>query len=168
MIARNELQAMEEEIKYRLKACLALAAALRFPELATELRAAVAARASAPEEEPSPSVVVLGSGPEATNLCTAFQQQGIKVGVVGGLNEAVALTEKKEVRLVVVDEAFIDSSSTCWQLRQHKTLPIVLLGARHDKEGWERAFELEADAYLSKSKGLAEQVARVKAILRRY
>jgi CheY-like chemotaxis protein len=166
MITRDELKSLEEETKSRWKACLALVIMLRYRELAREPRGVV--RSSGPDNDRAPLVVVLGDGCENASLCAALESQGVKARTADLLEEASALTEMEGVRLVVVDETFFDSASVGWQLRHHRTIPIVLLGSSRDKEGWEKACELEADAYLSKSMTQAERVARIKAILRRY
>ena len=115
----------------------------------------------------TPSVVLWGDGYEVASLCAELEIQGIKARAVSTQGEAAALSEMEGIQLVVVDETFFNSASKGWQLRQHHIIPIVLWGSKHDKEGWEKASELEADAYLSKSTPLTEQVARIKAILRR-
>ncbi len=164
MVTRIELQTVEQEAKARWKGLLVLAATLRCRGLKTERSVEL----SQPPTTHVPCVVILGRNHEASNLCAVLEAQGIDAGTARTLEEATALTQKEGVRLIVVDESFISSASTCWQLRRQRIIPIVLLGASSEEEGWERATTVEADAYLSKGTSLAEQVARIKAMLRRY
>ena len=113
------------------------------------------------------SVVILGNGSEAASLCAALRLLGIEAAMAGGLKEVVALTQSETARLVVADESLVDGLTASRQLRLHKTLTIMLFGSLHDKDGWQRALEVEADYYFRKSMGMSEQVARVRAILRR-
>ena len=66
-----------------------------------------------------------------------------------------------------MDEVFIDSASDCWELRKHRILPIAVIGGSPESEGWDKVINFEADAYLPKYMSLAEQVARIGALIRR-
>ncbi len=164
MVTRIELQTVEQEAKARWKGLLVLAATLRCRGLKTERSVEL----SQPPTTHVPCVVILGRNHEASNLCAVLEAQGIDAGTARTLEEATALTQKEGVRLIVVDESFVDTASACWQLRQYRVVPIVLLGASPEKEGWETAANVEADAYLGKRMSLAEQAARIKAMLRRH
>ncbi len=164
MVTGVELQTVEQEAKARWKGLLALAATLRCRGLKTER----SVKLSQPSSTHVPCVVILGRKDEASNLCATLGAQGIDAETVRTLEEAAALTQKEGVRLIAVDESFVDSASACWQLRQHRIVLIVLLGASPEKEGWETAANVEADAYLGKQMSLAEQAARIKAMLRRH
>ncbi len=164
MVTRGELQTVAQETKARWKGLLALAATLCRRGLKTERGVEL----PQPPSTHVPCVVILGRNHEASNLRATLEAQGIDAGTVRTLEEAAALTQKEGVRLIVVDESFIDTASACWQLRQHRTVPIVLLGASPEKEGWVTAANVEADAYLGKQMSLAEQAARIKAMLRRH
>ncbi len=164
MITRAELQTMEEETKARWKGLLILVAMLRRRGLKTERTVELLE----PPSRRVPCVVILGRNHEASNLCAALEAQGIDAGIARTLEEAAALTQKDGVRLVVADESFTDSASACWQLRRHRIIPIVLLGTSQEEEGWKMAVNIEADAYLRKQVSVGEQVARIKAMLRRY
>jgi DNA-binding response OmpR family regulator len=162
MVTRSELQSLGQEVKSQWKGLLALATMLH-----SRLKIEGTVKPH-PEGTQVPSVVILGRNYEASNLRATLEAEGIDAGTVRTLEEAAALTQKEGVRLVVVDESFVDSASACWQLRQQRIVPIVLLGASPENEGWMMAANVEADAYLGKQTRLAEQVARIKAMLRRH
>ena len=54
-----------------------------------------------------------------------------------------------------------------WRFRKDRVLPVAVIGSSPEREGWDRVVQLDADAYLSKDMSRAEQVARIKALLRR-
>jgi len=163
MVTGSELQTAEQEVKSQWEGLLALAIMLR-----SRLKTEGTAKPWHARSTQVPSVVILGSNYEATNLCAALEAQGVNAEIAQTLEVAAALTQKDGVRLVLVDESFISGASTCWQLRQHRIIPVVLLGTSREEEGWDMAANVEADAYLRKQMSLAEQVARIKAMLRRY
>ncbi len=163
MVTRSELHSVGQEVKSRWKGILALAMLLR-----SRVKTEGAAKPRHPQSTQVPSVVILGRKHEATNLCTALETQDINAEIAQTLEEAAALAQKDGVRLAVVDESFISDASTCSQLCQHRIIPIVLLGTSQEEEGWKMAANVEADAYLRKQMSVGEQVARIKAMLRRY
>lgn len=156
MITRSQLNTLEQEMKSRWKGILTLVGVLRYPGFMTE-----------PERTQTPSVLLLANNHEADNLCSALEAQGIVALTVGTLEEAAALAANEKVKVVVADESFVDSASACWELRKYRIVPIAVIGASPEREGWDKVVNLEADAYLPKSMSLAEQVARIKALLRR-
>ena len=158
MITKGELKTVEQETRLGWLGLLALTArAYRF-HFVTEGKKTLA----------PPAVVLLLTNPdEATSLCDAIQAAGIAAEMVRSPQEASALTADENVRLLVVDEGFVKTASDCWQFRKDRILPIAVIGSNREREGWERVVSLEADAYLSKGMSLAEQVARIKALLRR-
>jgi len=178
MVTKGELKALEQKIEYQWKLYLAQAMQFRWKVYLTQARelsyldlatrARTTGRSSQPDKEQTPSVVLLGDASETAALSAALDAQGLEARTASSLEEAITLTQTGSVRLIVVDETFLNSASVCQQLREHRTIPIVLLGSSRDKEGWDRACELDADAYLGKSMSQAEQAARIKAILRRY
>ncbi len=163
MVTRSELQSVGQEVQSQWKGLLALAVVLH-----SRLKAEGTVKPQYLQSTQVPPVVILGRKYEATNLCAALETQGINAEIAQTLEEAAALTQKDGVRLVVADESFTDSASACWQLRRHRIIPIVLLGTSQEEEGWKMAVNIEADAYLRKQVSVGEQVARIKAMLRRY
>lgn len=157
MVTKSELKIVEHETRLGWLKLLALTAkAYRF-HLVEDKKTA------------NPAVVLLLDDlDEAAGLRDAIRGAGITAETVGNSQEASALTANENVRLLVVDEGFVKNASDCWQFRKDRILPVVVIGSSREREGWERATTVEADAYLSKGTSLAEQVARIKAMLRRY
>ena len=157
MITKSQLNALEQEMKSQWKGVLTLVGVLRYPGFMSE-----------PERIQTPSVLLLANNHEADNLCSALEARGIVARTVEVLEEATALIANENVQVVVVDEVFVDSASACWELRKDRIVPVAVTGSSPEREGWDKVVNLEADAYLPKSMSLAEQVARIKALLRRY
>ena len=120
------------------------------------------------KKTPTPAVVLLLANPEeATSLAEAIQADGIAARTVSSPQEACALTADENVRVCVVDEGFIKTSTDTWRFRKGRVFPVAVIGSSTEREGWDRVVQLDADAYLSKGMSRAEQVARIKALLRR-
>jgi len=126
-----------------------------------------AARRSDLHIEPVPQVVILGQAREAADLSSTLRAHGVEAYPVSNIEEAAGLARVESVRLALVDESFFDSASVGWRLRQDRIIPVILLGNGREREGWGKAIALEADGYIGKSTPQAEQVARIKAIMRR-
>lgn len=114
-----------------------------------------------------PQVVILGRGREAAEMSSTLRRAGIQACPVNSVEEAADLVRAKSVRLALVDETFFTSAAVGWHLRQDRIIPIVLLGNAREREGWDKAIALEADGYICRCAPRAEQVARIKAIIRR-
>lgn len=120
------------------------------------------------KKTPTPAVALLLANPEeATSLAEAIQADGIAAGTVSSPQEAYALTADENVRVFVVDESFIKTNTDTWRFRKDRVLPVAVIGSSPEREGWDRVVQLDADAYLSRGMSRAEQVARIKALLRR-
>lgn len=92
-------------------------------------------------------------------------------GVVTANNGIDALTifNTQNIDLVILDLMMprLDGLETTRRIRQHSTVPIIILTALDEESDKIRAFELGADDYLTKPFGVGELLARVKAVIRR-
>ncbi len=92
-------------------------------------------------------------------------------GVVTADNgiDALMIFNSQNIDLVILDLMMprLDGLETTRRIRQHSTVPIIILTALDDESDKIRAFELGADDYLTKPFGVGELLARVKAVLRR-
>jgi len=94
---------------------------------------------------------------------------GMTVDSVGAGDEAVRAFEKEAYDLVVLDVMLpgIDGFEVCRRLREHSSVPIVMLTARTEAGEVVRGLELGADDYVTKPFEAAVLLARVRAVLRR-
>lgn len=83
--------------------------------------------------------------------------------------EAVASWEREEPQLLILDVMMprMDGLEVVRRVRQHSSIPIIVLTALDAESDKVTALDLGADDYLSKPFGVEELLARVRAALRR-
>ncbi len=83
--------------------------------------------------------------------------------------EALAIFNTETLDLVILDLMMphMDGLETCRRIRQKSTVPIIILSALGEEQDKIAAFDLGADDYLTKPFGVAELLARVRAVFRR-
>jgi DNA-binding response OmpR family regulator len=87
---------------------------------------------------------------------------------VDGLS-ALNAVELEEPDLVVLDLKLpdMDGYEVCRRIREHSTVPIIMLTARAEQEQKIRGLKVGADDYITKPFSADELLARVEAVLRR-
>jgi two-component system KDP operon response regulator KdpE len=92
-------------------------------------------------------------------------------GVLEAINglEALALWEQERPDLLILDIMMprLDGLEVCRRVREHATVPIIVLTALDSESDRVLALDLGADDYLTKPFGVEELLARVRAVLRR-
>ncbi len=98
-----------------------------------------------------------------------LEVRGFSVVTAANGLEALAVFNTQNVDLVILDMMMprMDGLETTRRIRQHSTVPIIILTALDEERDKIRAFDLGADDYLTKPFGVGELLARVKAVLRR-
>jgi two-component system KDP operon response regulator KdpE len=83
--------------------------------------------------------------------------------------EAVALWEREQPHLLILDIMMprMDGLEVCRRVREHSTVPIIVLTALDAESDKVTALDLGVDDYLTKPFGVEELLARVRAVLRR-
>jgi two-component system, OmpR family, KDP operon response regulator KdpE len=83
--------------------------------------------------------------------------------------EAMALWEHEDPHLLILDIMMprMDGLEVCRRVREHSTVPIIVLTALDAESERVAALDLGADDYLTKPFGVEELLARVRAVLRR-
>lgn len=83
--------------------------------------------------------------------------------------EAVATWERECPHLLILDIMMprMDGLEVCRRVREHSSVPIIVLTALDDESDKVTALDLGADDYLTKPFGVEELLARVRAVLRR-
>lgn len=84
--------------------------------------------------------------------------------------EAIALLEKEDVHLLIIDLMMpkLDGIQATLQIREHNSLPIIILSAKTEDSDKILGLNIGADDYIGKPFNPLELVARVKSQLRRY
>src|SRR5579875_1152956 len=83
--------------------------------------------------------------------------------------EALALYEREDPHLLILDIMMprMDGLEVCQRVREHSSVPIIVLTALDAEKDKVAALDLGADDYLTKPFGVEELLARVRAVLRR-
>lgn len=108
-----------------------------------------------------------------TAWCQALQfvltENGFKLEVaqdaLAGLQKAYALNP--DAILLDLMLPGMDGWQVCSRLREMSNVPIIMLSSLHQPKYMIRGLNEGADEYISKSVGLKELVARIRAVLRR-
>ena len=96
--------------------------------------------------------------------------EGFRVELIGDGTAAVAGIFRARPDLILLDLMLPGANGfqICREIRaQGVTTPIIVVTARNQEADKVRALELGADDYVTKPLGLAELVARIRAVLRR-
>ncbi|WP_155590484.1 response regulator transcription factor [Lysinibacillus cavernae] len=82
-------------------------------------------------------------------------------------NEALAIFEKHEVHLIILDIMLpeFDGWSVCRRIRKSSNVPIIMLTAREDEDDTLLGFQLGADDYITKPYSPPILLARVKRLI---
>lgn len=83
--------------------------------------------------------------------------------------EAMALWGQEDPHLLILDIMMprMDGLEVCRRVREHSTVPIIVLTALDAESDKVTALDLGADDYLTKPFGVEELLARVRAVFRR-
>lgn len=83
--------------------------------------------------------------------------------------EALAVWERENPHLLILDIMMprMDGLEVCRRVREHSTVPIIVLTALDAESDKVTALDLGADDYLTKPFGVEELLARVRAVFRR-
>jgi DNA-binding response OmpR family regulator len=102
-------------------------------------------------------------------LAAALEQSGYRVTVAhtGQDGLELALAEKPDAVILDVLMPVMDGWQVCQTLRQHSTVPILMLTALGEEVDRILGLELGADDYLTKPFSTRELLARLRALLRR-
>jgi DNA-binding response OmpR family regulator len=129
--------------------------------------ASSAAGAGLPAVKGSPSVLVVEDDPGlATQLVRGLSRGGYRVDHVMTGQEALASGDP-DVVLLDLGLPDADGVDVCRRLRERSDAGIIVVTARGEEPERVLALDAGADDYLIKPFGLAELLARIRAVLRR-
>ena len=103
-------------------------------------------------------------------LCETLRLVGFKPTPARNGNEAISLVRKDSFDLVLLDVnmPFLDGFRTLERIRlSSKSIPVIMLSARTDKEDVIAGLRDGADDYIAKPFNIEEVITRIKTVLRR-
>ena len=102
-------------------------------------------------------------------LCAFLESRGFKVFAAETGKRALAVFERENIALILLDLMLPDISGEelCRSFRKSSRVPIIMLTAKTEEENLLEGLKLGADDYIRKPFSLKELGARVDAALRR-
>jgi PleD family two-component response regulator len=117
-----------------------------------------------------PLVLVADDEQRITKLVSmALTDEGFRVVTAAGGEEALAKAEEVRPDIVLLDIVMpdMDGIEVMRQLRERRSVPVILLTAKGSAGDKAKGLDLGADDYIAKPFHLDELAARVRAVLRR-
>ncbi len=99
---------------------------------------------------------------------TALSVEGFEVQTAVSLSEAGAMLRHHTPDVIVLDLGLPDGDGAdlVREVRRHKTIPIIVVSARHQEAQKIRLLDAGADDYLTKPFSVGELLARIRVALR--
>lgn len=117
-----------------------------------------------------PTVLVIEDEPQIRRFVrTALEAEGCHVAEAGDARRGLIEAGTRKPDLVILDLGLPDRDGVevVRELRAWSGMPVLILSARSDETDKVGALDAGADDYLAKPFGIAELLARVRALLRR-
>ncbi|MGO5288661.1 response regulator transcription factor [Pseudoscardovia suis] len=102
-------------------------------------------------------------------LVFRLTKDGYDVQAAESGEEGLAMFARSEVDLVLLDLMLpgMDGTQVCRKIREHSTVPIIMLTAKSSEIDKVVGLEIGADDYVTKPYSYRELLARIRAVLRR-
>ena len=117
------------------------------------------------------NILVVDDDKEIVNAIDIYlKKEGYNVLKAYNGKQALEVIEKNEIHLVILDIMMPekDGIETLEEIRNDKTLPVILLSAKSEDSDKVIGLDIGADDYMTKPFNPLELTARVKSLLRRY
>ncbi|MBU5486574.1 response regulator transcription factor [Clostridium sp. MSJ-8] len=116
-------------------------------------------------------ILLVEDNKELAQLMSKFLfKEGYSVFCAISGEEAIEFIDKENVKLVILDIMLprIDGFSVCAHIRRNKSVPIIILSARLDKEAKMNGYSLGADDYIEKPVDIDILNAKISALFKRF
>lgn len=115
-------------------------------------------------------ILVVDDEKDIRNLIEIYlKNEGYSVIKVSNGEQAIEVLEKEEIQLMILDIMMpkMDGMEVCTRVREHLSIPILMLSAKSEDMDKIAGIMTGADDYLTKPFNPLELSVRVKALLRR-
>lgn len=113
-------------------------------------------------------LLIKGNAHWGRPLAEALRRAGFEVLTASSPRRGLEAVDRASPALVVLNGEMPGCPALCSHLRQLTLTPLVVMGSSPQAEGWERAVEAGADAYLPWGADPTEVLVTFQAVLRRY
>ncbi len=122
-----------------------------------------------PAPSPTRLLVVEDEPAIADAVATRLRAEGFAVELAGDGPSAVAMADRLEPDLIVLDVMLpgFDGLEVCRRVQAQRPVPVLMLTARDDETDVLVGLAVGADDYLTKPFSMRELVARIRVLLRR-
>ena len=115
-------------------------------------------------------ILVVDDEKEIRNLIEIYlKNEGYEVKKASNGEEAIKILEKEDIQLMILDIMMpkMDGIEVCKKVREHLSIPILMLSAKSEDMDKIEGIMTGADDYMTKPFNPLELSVRVKALLRR-
>ena len=116
------------------------------------------------------TILIADDEPEIRTLLRLYlENENYQIIEAENGKQALELLKKEHVDLCLLDIMMpkIDGYAVCEIIRKNSDIPIIMLTAMDEEEAQVKAFELQADDYITKPFSLKLVLMRIEAVLRR-
>lgn len=117
------------------------------------------------------NILVCDDDKEIVNAIEIYlEKEGYKIYKANNGKEALNIINKEEIHLVILDIMMpeLDGISVAENIREDKTIPIIMLSAKSEDYDKIKGLNVGADDYITKPFNPMELIARVNSQMRRY
>ena len=102
-------------------------------------------------------------------LNRSLDMEGFDTVIVADSDSALSIMDKVEPDLIILDTTTPDNESfqALDHIREHSSVPIIMLTSAYEVELLRKAISLGADDFIRKPLGMRSFIARIRAKLRR-
>ena len=115
-------------------------------------------------------ILVVDDEKEIRNLIEIYlKNEGYEVKKASNGEEAIKILQKEDIQLMILDIMMpkMDGIEVCKKVREHLSIPILMLSAKSEDMDKIEGIMTGADDYMTKPFNPLELSVRVKALLRR-
>ena len=112
-------------------------------------------------------IMTIGNKPVIKRLNTALDGSDIELICPSDLFEAIAMLNQDKFDLVMMDSLTEEAEDILRHINEVGSIPVVLMIERKQQD-WKKMQSLNVDGYILQEVNVAELIARLRAVSRRF